>query len=64
MKCSRILEEKQMFMFSPSSLTGSPSRESLNILAHSEISLDQVKLNVSAFLWLLFFICLCYQKVL
>lgn len=31
-----------------------------NILAHSEISLDQVKLN-SRLLWLLFFICFCCQ---
>lgn len=32
-------------MFSPSCLTGSPLYKSLNILAHSELSLDQVKLN-------------------
>lgn len=39
------MEEKQMLMFSSSSLSGSPLYESLNILVCSEISLDQVKLG-------------------
>lgn len=51
-----------MLMFGPSFLTRGPLHESLNILACSEISLDQVKLNNSLPLWLLFFICFAIKN--